>query len=68
MNANVRHGFTDNFVVRPQGGRARVAALRSMKYLAQVELAWSQMHSRQDAYYLHKGRASIIRLLRLMLA
>jgi hypothetical protein len=29
---------------------------RNMTYLAHVEWAWSPMHSRLDAYYLHKGR------------
>jgi hypothetical protein len=28
----------------------------NMKYLAQVEWAWSPMNNRIDAYYLHKGR------------
>ena len=29
---------------------------RSPEYLAQVEWAWSPMHIRLDAYYLHSGR------------
>lgn len=29
---------------------------RSPIYLAQVEWAWSPMHNRIDAYYLHRGR------------
>ena len=29
---------------------------RSPEYLAQVEWAWSPMHNRLDAYYLHSGR------------
>ena len=29
---------------------------RSRTYLAQVEWAWSPMHNRIDAYYLHRGR------------
>jgi hypothetical protein len=29
---------------------------RSPSYLAQVEWAWSPMHNRLDAYYLHRGR------------
>jgi len=33
MNANVRHGFTDDFVVRLQEGRARVAALRNAEII-----------------------------------
>lgn len=33
MNANVRHGFTDDFVVRLQEGRARVAALRNVEII-----------------------------------
>ena len=28
----------------------------NMTYLAQVEWAWSPMHNRLDAYYLHRGR------------
>jgi hypothetical protein len=33
MNANVRHGLTDDFVVRLQEGRARVAALRNAEII-----------------------------------
>jgi hypothetical protein len=29
---------------------------RSLIYLGQVEWAWSPMHNRLDAYYLHRGR------------
>jgi hypothetical protein len=29
---------------------------KSAAYLAQVEWAWSPMHNRLDAYYLHRGR------------
>jgi hypothetical protein len=36
MNANVRHGLTDDFVVRLQEGRARVAALRNAEIDAMV--------------------------------
>jgi hypothetical protein len=31
-------------------------AARSSIYLCQVEWAWSPMHNRLDAYYLHRGR------------
>jgi hypothetical protein len=33
MNANVRHGLTDDLVVRLQEGRARVAALRNVEII-----------------------------------
>ena len=39
----------DNII--PKGGP------RSPTYLAQVEWAWSPMHNRLDAYYLHRGRS-----------
>jgi hypothetical protein len=39
----------------PENARGK-GTPKSAAYLAQVEWAWSPMHNRLDAYYLHRGR------------
>jgi hypothetical protein len=39
----------------PQNARGK-GKPKSATYLGQVEWAWSPMHNRLDAYYLHRGR------------
>jgi hypothetical protein len=48
--------FDVGYGCSPQGGAPR-AGISSSIYLCQVEWAWSPMHNRIDAYYLHRGRS-----------
>ena len=51
FNCDVGYGCT------PHGGVPQ-AGISMATYLCQVEWAWSPMHNRLDAYYLHRGRSA----------
>ena len=48
--------FEVGYGCSPEGGLPK-AGISSATFLCQVEWAWSPMHSRIDAYYLHRGRS-----------
>ena len=48
--------FDVGFGCSPRGGAPK-SGLKNSIYLCQVEWAWSPMHNRLDAYYLHRGRS-----------
>ena len=52
-----RFEFNVDYDCSPRGGAPKTG-LRNSVYLCQVEWAWSPMHNRLDAYYLHRGRSA----------
>ena len=57
FDCHVGHGAVPADVLPKSGPRSRT-------YLAQAEWAWSPMHNRIDAYYLHRGRTHWVLWLR----
>ena len=51
-----RFEFDVGYGCSTTGGMPKTG-LKNSTYLCQVEWAWSPMHNRLDAYYLHRGRS-----------
>ena len=57
FNSTVGYGAVPTSAIPKNGPSSPI-------YLAQVEWAWSPMHSRVSAYYLHRGRSHWVLWLR----